>query len=410
MQRVILLSILIFSITCSKQEQESIQTEPMEEPSIESRAQELAQKLIITDGHIDLPYRLHDLMEDVSKQTDHGEFDLVRARAGGLNAPFMSIYVPSSYQENGGAKEFAEQMIALVTQITREHPDKFAIATNPDEVEQLFEKKMIAFPMGMENGAPLEDDLDNVQYFHQKGIRYITLTHAKDNLICDSSYDTTRTWNGLSDYGKAVVKEMNRVGVMIDVSHVSDQAFYQVIEITEAPVIASHSSCRYFTPGWERNMSDDMIKTLAEKGGVIQINFGSNFLSRDSRASRDKVNHYLDQWAQTQDSLDERQVRDFRAEYFRENYSYSGVSDVVDHIDHVVELVGIDHVGFGSDFDGVGDTLPIGLKDVSQYPNILAELLRRGYSEEDIAKICYQNVFRVWNQTAEVASALNQAR
>ena len=409
MQRFILLSILIFSISCSKQEQESIQTEPMEEPSVESRAQELAQNLIITDGHIDLPYRLHDLMEDVSQQTSYGEFDFVRARAGGLDAPFMSIYVPSSYQENGGAKEFAEQMIELVTQITKEHPDKFAIATSPKEVEQLFEKQMIAFPMGMENGAPLEDDLSNVQYFYQQGIRYITLTHAKDNLICDSSYDTTRTWNGLSDYGKAVVKEMNRVGVMIDVSHVSDQAFYQVLEITEAPVIASHSSCRNFTPGWERNMSDDMIKTLAEKGGVIQINFGSNFLSRVSRASRDKVNGYLDQWAQTQDSLDEQQVKDFRAKYFRENYSYSTVSDVVDHIDHVVGLVGIDHVGFGSDFDGVGDTLPIGLKDVSQYPNILAELLRRGYSEEDIAKICYQNVFRVWNQTAEVASALNQA-
>ena len=374
----------------------------MDTLSLEDKARQLARNTIITDGHVDLPYRLNKEMEDVSGRTEKGDFDFVRARSGGLDAPFMSIYVPSSYQESEGAHEFADQMIDLVVRITTEYPDKFAIARNPREVEELFQKGLVALPMGMENGAPLEDDLRNVKYFYDKGIRYITLTHAKDNLICDSSYDTTRTWNGLSEYGRKVVAEMNRVGIMVDVSHISDDAFYQVMEISQAPVIASHSSCRYFTPGWQRNMSDDMIKTLADHGGVIQMNFGSNFLDGASRASSNEIDKYLTAW-ETESELGAEEIEAFKQSYRSENYRYSNVSKVVDHIDHVVSLAGIDHVAFGSDFDGVGNTLPTGLKDVSHYPNIIAELLRRGYSEEDIAKICHKNVFRVWDKAAQVA-------
>src|SRR4029453_5271069 len=162
---------------------------------------------------------------------------------------------------------------------------KFAIGDSPQLIEKNFRKGLISLPMGMENGAPLID-LPDVKYFYDRAIRYVTLTHGKDNQICDSSYDTTRTWGGLSPYGVGVVHEMNKVGIMIDVSHISDQAFYQVMDVSSAPVVATHSSCRFFTPGWERNMSDEMIKLLAQKDGVIQINFGSDFLDSDIAAAR----------------------------------------------------------------------------------------------------------------------------
>ena len=379
----------------------------MDTLSIEAKAHELAQNLIILDGHIDVPHRLIKLMEDVSVRTQNGEFDFERAKEGGLNAPFMSIYIPSSYQETGGATQYADQLIDMVDSIATNNVDKFGIARSPAEVSSLFDQGKIALPMGMENGAPLEDDLEKVQYFFDRGIRYITLTHGKDNLICDSSYDTTRTWNGLSDFGKQVVQEMNQVGIMVDISHVSDEAFFQVMEISKAPAIASHSSCRHFTPGWERNMSDEMIMELAANDGVIQINFGSAFLDQASMESGDRIDEYLANWEVDNQDLTAAEINDHNRQYHRQHYNYADVNQVADHIDHVVNLVGINHVGLGSDYDGVGDTLPEGLKDVSQYPNLLAELLRRGYSEEDLAKICYQNVFRVWEKTEEVALNLS---
>lgn len=405
------LSICSIAILCSCSQGSATKDNQgnMDSIFLTDRARELAHKLILTDGHIDVPHRLNGLMEDVGNRTVHGDFDYVRAKEGGLNAPFMSIYVPATYQDNGGAKEFAEKMIALVEEMVNQHPDKFATAGSPQEVQSLFEQGKIALPMGMENGAPLGNDLDNVEYFYQRGIRYITLTHSKDNLICDSSYDSTRTWNGLSDFGRQVVTEMNRVGIIADVSHVSDSAFYQVMEISKAPAIASHSSCRHFTPGWERNMSDDMIKTLASNDGVIQINFGSSFLDQASRESSDQINGHLTKWESEQSGLSRTEIDRYRKDYYRKHFVYSDVSRVADHIDHVVSITGIDHVGLGSDYDGVGDTLPTGLKDVSQYPNLIAELLRRGYSEEEIAKICYKNVFRVWNKVAEVAQELQLA-
>lgn len=406
MQHLFLICLFAVLISCNSGTSRQANHHEMDSLALMDKATQLAHQFIITDGHIDVPYRLNILMEDVGVRTEQGDFDFVRAKVGGLDAPFMSIYVPSSYQETGGAREFALEMIDLVKGIVSRHPDKFGVARNPDEVRELFDNGLIALPMGMENGAPLEDDLNNIQYFYDLGISYITLTHAKDNLICDSSYDTTRTWNGLSDFGGKVVGEMNRVGVMVDVSHISDSAFYQVMEISEAPAIASHSSCRHFTPGWERNMSDDMIKTLARNEGVIQINFGSSFLDQASNKSNEQVRDYLDQWQAGHSDLSNEVIEAYKKKYRREHFIYSVVSRVADHIDHVVSIAGIDHVGLGSDFDGVGDSLPVGLKDVSQYPNLIAELLRRGYSEEDVAKICYQNVFRVWNKAAEVAAGL----
>lgn len=377
-----------------------------------AKAEELAHRFIIIDGHIDLPYRLTVRNFRLTKEfigipieTDDGDFDYLRAKKGGLDAPFMSIFIPSRYQETGGAKAFADSLIDMVTGIAEAHPDKFAIATSPEEVMEQFGNGLVSLPMGMENGAPIEADLSNVRYFRERGISYITLTHAKDNQICDSSYDTTATWNGLSPFGREVVAEMNRVGIMVDISHVSDRTFWEVMELTEVPVIASHSSCRKFTPGFERNMSDDMIKALGKNGGVMQINFGSNFLDGKIRAYRDEKRKELRALLAEKGLTDSDPAAKPVIEAFREANPrlYSDVEMVADHIDHVVQIAGIDHVGFGSDFDGVGDTLPAGLKDVAQYPNLICELLKRGYTEEDIAKICYRNVFRVWNEVIQLA-------
>ena len=371
------------------------------------KANELAQKFIITDGHIDVPWRLHKGgYEDLSVRTPGGDFDYVRATEGGLDVPFMSIYVPATYQVTGGAKAMAEELIGMVERITTDHPDKFEIAYNVSDANRIVSEGKIALPMGMENGAPIEGDLKNIEYFHNKGISYITLTHSKDNAICDSSYDTTGTHQGLSSFGAEVVIEMNRVGVMVDISHVSDNAFYQVMDITKVPAIASHSSCRHFTPGFERNMSDDMIKRLAENGGVIQINFGSSFVTKSSQDKRTANGEKVSQYAEENNlESDDPKVQEFAKQVAEDNPVFCDVTDVADHIDRVVELAGIEHVGFGSDYDGVGDTLPYGLKDPSDFPNLIYHLLKRGYSEEDIEKICYKNVWRVWKATEEFANS-----
>jgi membrane dipeptidase len=373
------------------------------------RALELATKFIILDTHIDVPYRLRNEMQDISVRTESGDFDYPRAVAGGLDGCFMSIYTPAKLESQRRSKALADSLIDLVEGFAIRWPDKFAVATSPDEVIDLREEGMFALMLGMENGSPLEGDVKNLRYFHARGVRYITLTHSKNNHICDSSYDKTRTWNGLSAFGRLVIKEMNRLGIMIDVSHVSDDTFHQVMELTRAPVIASHSSCRHFTPGFERNMSDDMIRKLAKNGGVIQINFGSIFISEKCRLrfyeGRDKAL----QWAQENDiDPEHKSVREWRDHYFEEHpVGVADVTDVANHIDHVVQLVGVEHVGFGSDFDGVGDSLPTGLKDVSYFPNLIKELLARGYEEEDIEKICSGNLLRVWRDVERVASELS---
>ena len=373
--------------------------------ALKKRAYELAHKFIITDGHIDVPWRLNDGYEDLSIRTETGDFDYIRAKEGGLDAPFMSIYVPSSYQETGGAKEKADSLIDLVHRIANDHPDKFEVAFSVADVNRIFGDGKIALPMGMENGAPILDDLNNVQYFYDRGIRYITLTHAKDNLICDSSYDTTGTWNGLSPFGREVVKEMNRVGIMVDISHVTDEVINQVMDMTDVPVIASHSSCRYFTPGWERNMGDAEIKRLKDNGGVIQINYGSSFVTQVSQDKRKANSEKIEAYAK-ENGLEENDETfiAYAKKVNEENPMYADITEVVDHIDHVVELAGIDHVGIGSDYDGVGDSLPYGLKDVASYPNLIFHLLKRGYSEEDIEKICYKNIWRVWLAVEKAAA------
>jgi membrane dipeptidase len=380
---------------------------PLEAEDLEAKAERLAQDLLIVDTHVDFPYRQRDDPADVSQRTEDRNFDYAKARAGGLNAPFMSIYIPSSYQEKGGAKELAEELIEMIEGLERDHPDKFAIARSPADVETQFADGVISLPMGMENGEAIEGDLANVAYFHERGIRYIGLTHGENNHISDSSYADEKEWNGLSPFGHEVVAEMNRVGIMVDTSHLSDDAFWQILEISKAPVIASHSSCRKFTPDWERNIGDEMIQALAAAGGVVQINYGNAFLTQ-------AANHQSSEfWKAAEEAGLEpgsNEAEAWREAYWQEHKRvWPSVSNVVDHIDHVVELVGVDHVGLGSDFDGVGDSLPKGLKDASQLPNLILELLERGYSDDDIAKIAGGNLMRVWRSVEQVAAEMQAA-
>ena len=388
--------VLCFLISCTK-------TDP---PNL---SKQIASEMLIVDTHIDVPYRLWEQhqsgqeIDDISKITT-GNFDFTKAKSGGLNVPFFSIYLPAETEEDGSAYEVANNLIDMVEDIVTLSPDKFTLIKSTDDISSLDIKNTLGVVLGMENGAPIEGNLSRVQFFYDRGIRYITLTHSKTNHISDSSYDENIQWGGLSDFGKQLIEEMNSVGIMVDISHVNDDAFYQAIEISNTPVIASHSSLRHFTPGFERNVDDEMLKALAKKGGVIQINFGSSFISEAPGLYFDKIKKYINDQVIDLKNASKEDIDKVRAEFMSNNpFPYANVSLVADHIDRVVVLVGIDHVGLGSDFDGVGDSLPEGLKDVSMYPNLIKELLNRGYKKEDIRKILSGNLLRVWKQVESYA-------
>ena len=388
------------------------QTEKMGdiELKLKTKAQELARKYMIIDTHMDVPYRLKKKMEDISVRTAGGDFDYPRARKGGLDVAFMAVYVPAEYEGTGNAYKFADETIDMVEGFARTWPDKFVMAGSVADVKKQFGHGSLSLAMGIENGSCLEGNLANLKYFHDRGISYVTLAHSKANHICDSSFDPERKWNGLSPFGVKVVSEMNRLGMIVDVSHVSDDTFYQIIKHSKAPVVATHSSCRHFVPGYERNMSDEMIKLLAEKGGVIQINFGSMFIDRQVNQQAAELKKRLDDYIEAH-NLEGREREDYIEKFKREHpLQKVHVSDVAAHIEHVIELVGIDYVGLGSDYDGVGDNLPEGLEDVSCYPNLIYELLKKGRTEEDIEKICSGNFLRVWADVERIARELQSGQ
>lgn len=368
-------------------------------PDFAAEARRIAHEAIIVDTHIDVPYRLEEKPADVTRDTEDGDFDYPRAVAGGLNAPFMSIYTPAELEAAGTSNAVAHALIDLVEGVVASAPGRVAIARSPADVRRQFAAGILSLPLGMENGSPLDGDLANVRRFYDRGIRYITLAHGKSNALSDSSYDENRQWDGLSPFGEAVVREMNRLGMMVDVSHLSDAAFYDVLEVSTAPVIASHSSARHFTPGFERNMDDDMIRALAANGGVIMINFGSMFITAEARAYSKARSEAEKLWKADHPGLSETEVETAFAKIYAEAHGpfpYATLDDVLDHFDHVIRLVGIDHVGIGSDYDGVGDSLPIGLKDVSTYPELVRGLLERGHDEAAVRRILGENLLRVW--------------
>lgn len=362
------------------------------------RARQLLKKTPVIDTHVDFPYSLIEHKEwytpnytALALKHPIGDFDYERAKKGSLYGPFMSIYIPASYQNTpGSARKLADSLINTVEDIAKNYPDKFALAPRAADVERNFKKGIISLPMGMENGAPIEQ-ISDVAYFHQRGIRYVTLAHSRDNRISDSSYDTLNTHGGLSTFGREVVREMNRVGIMVDVSHLTDNAIWDVLETSTKPVIATHSACRHFTPGYQRNLPDTLIRAIARQGGVIQVPFSHYFLSTRSREA------FFDAEKEMKEKgLDEHSPEARR--FMQSALAKAGISvrDVADHIDHIKNLAGVEHIGLGSDFDGVGLALPPDLNDVSMYANLVAELLRRGYSKSDVRKICYQNTLRVW--------------
>ena len=367
------------------------------------RARELAQRSLIVDTHIDAPYRAFREAADLGVLVPEREFDYPRARLGGLDVAFMSIFTPARSAE-GESREVADQLVDLVEALAATQAGKFAIARCTADVERLRGSGRVALALGMENASPLEGTTENLDHFVARGIRYVSLAHSRSNRYADSSYDLNERWQGLSELGRQTVPELNRRGVMVDISHLSDKAAWQVLELSKAPVIASHSSLRHFIPGFHRNMSDDMVKAVAEGSGVVQINFGSGFVSEDAR-----------KWAMRRDAAmlahfvgiepDAEARRGFREAYAAEHpYPFATVATVLDHIDRAVALAGIDHVGLGSDFEGVGDTLPIGLKDVGDFPNLVAGLLGRGYDDDAIAKILGLNLMRVWREVEQYAA------
>jgi membrane dipeptidase len=379
------------------------------EAELRKKADRLAHEILLLDTHLDTPFELQKRMQDISGRIEGGHFDYVRARQGGLDALFMAVYVAPEYEEKGGAKAYAEGTIDMIAGFARQWPDKFALVNSIEGIKAHFGSGQVSILLAIENGSALEDNLDNVQHFYERGVRYVTLVHSKNNHICDSSFDDAPKWHGLSPFGKELIARMNRVGMMIDVSHASDEAFDQILELSRAPVVATHSSCRHFTPGWQRNLSDDMIRRLAQKGGVIQVNFGAMFVNGAVNAQFEVLRKEILQHIQANHLEGPRRSRYIEQRWKQAQLVPAHVSDVADNIDHIAKLVGLDHVGFGSDFDGI-TYVPVGLEDVSAYPNLIYGLLKRGYGEPDIRQICGANFLAVWAEVQKAAEALHAQR
>lgn len=374
-------------------------------------ARTLAQDAVIVDTHIDAPGMLTERWMDLGTEAAGREFDYPKSRAGGLDVAFMSIYTSPAQDDDGSAWQVANQMIDAVEALAQRHPDKFALLRSPRDVERLRNGGRVLLPLGMENGAPIGEDLANLQLFFDRGVRYITLAHSAANRIADSSYGLERKWHGLSPFGKQVVAEMNRLGIMVDVSHLSDESASAAIALSTVPVIASHSALRHFTPDFERNISDDLAKAVAAKGGVVQIPFGTMFV--DPQGAADTQANF-----RARNALDRRNAELVAAgkppedvEAFEKAWEAShparqtAIDAVLDQIDYAVELIGIDHVGIGSDFDGVSGKLPDGLRTVADYPNFVAGLQARDYNDADIRKILGGNLLRVWTAIEAGAAA-----
>ncbi len=378
------------------------------EAELRKKADQLAHEILLLDTHLDTPFELQKKMQDISGRIEGGHFDYVRARQGGLDALFMAVYVAPEYEEKGGAKAYAEETIDMIEGFARQWPDKFALVHSIDGIKTQFGSGRIAILLGIENGSALEDNLDNVQHFSGRGVRYITLVHSKNNHICDSSFDDGPKWHGLSPFGKELIARMNRVGMMIDVSHASDEATQQILELSQAPVVATHSSCRHFTPGWHRNLNDDLIQRIAQKGGVIQVNFGAMFVNAAVNSQFEVLRKEILQHIQANHLQGPERSRYIEQRWKQAPLCKARAGDVADHIDHIARLAGVEHVGLGSDFDGITE-VPVGLEDVSAYPNLIYELLKKGYGEQDIRKICSENFLRTW-AAVEKAAAEQRSR
>ncbi|QQS45819.1 MAG: dipeptidase [Acidobacteriota bacterium] len=352
---------------------------------LRQRADKLHREAIVVDTHNDITSPIVDAGFDMGARDSSGktQTDIPRMREGGLDAEFFSIYVASSYAKDGGAARRALQMIDGVYEQIRRHPESLELALTVSDIRRLHKAGRIAALMGIEGGHAIEDSLSALRMFHRLGIRYMTLTHTNTNNWADSaggiSVKGERRHEGLTDFGREVVREMNRLGMMIDISHVSDETFNDCIETSRAPLIASHSSCRALTDV-PRNMSDEMLRALARNGGVVMINFYNGFINTEyARPGMPPPAKAAEQ---------------------------ATFEMLMRHFEHAIRVAGIDHVGIGSDFDGVDGLLPPGMEDVTKLPAITYELLKRGYSEADVKKVLGENLLRVMGRVESVAAQM----
>jgi membrane dipeptidase len=369
---------------------------------ISKKARRIHARVLTLDTHADAPINLQkdDFDIGVAHDVKKGgtQIDFPRMKQGDMDAMFFAVYMaqgPRTPEGHARAKEKALDIFDRIHASLRRYPALAELATSPTDAYRIEKLGRRAVFIGMENGYPVGEDLSLLKTYYDLGCRYITLSHFANNAICDSATDPDGPLhNGLSAFGKQVVAEMNRLGMMIDVSHVSDKTFYDVLALSKAPVIASHSNSRALCD-FPRNMTDQMIKDLAAKGGVIQVNFVSDYLRKPSDAHRQALNSVRMAGVGKVVTPDVQARIEAKTDSIKRVYAAerASLADIVNHIDHIVKLVGIDHVGIGSDFDGGGAVN--GLEDVSEIANLTAELLRRGYSEADIAKIWGGNLLRV---------------
>jgi membrane dipeptidase len=385
--------------------------------AISARARTIHESAIVVDTHADTPQRFLDENFDIgsSDPKDRGNISLDKARAGNLGAEFFSIWVDPEINQGHFAKHTLDLIDSVYEQAAR-NPDRIMMAFSVDDIERAHKQKKLAALMGIEGGHSIENDIRLLRDYYRLGVRYMTLTWSNTNEWADSSGDTDdakiRRHNGLTDFGKQVVREMNRLGMMVDISHVADKTFWDVIATSKAPVIASHSSARALTNA-PRNMTDDMLKAVAKNGGVVDVNFFSGFLdqnywdaSRAQAKARDAAIHdYLDKLraeGKPVTFMDEDRINgEWMAKIPRPPFTA-----LIDHIDHIAKVAGVDHVGLGSDFDGVSGATPAGMDSAADLPRITQALLDRGYSADDIHKILGGNVLRVFKEVERVSREL----
>ncbi|MBN2633812.1 MAG: membrane dipeptidase [Bacteroidales bacterium] len=378
------------------------------EEKLVQRADKLHREILTVDTHCDTPMRLMQSDFDLGVRHDDGCVDFPRMNEGGLDAEFFAVFLGQGPRDDSSYQKVYKQTLSIFDAIHRNVEKNSAmaeIATSPEDAYRLKKDGKIAAFIGIENGYPLANDISRIREFYNLGARYITLCHSRNNDICDSSTDAAGPeHNGLSGFGKEVVQEMNRLGMMVDVSHISDKSFYDVIQVSKAPVIASHSSCRSLCSS-PRNLTDDMLQALKSNGGVIQICILSSYIKtpEPNPELETKMSGLKEKYGDLRALTAEQRkaYSDERRALWDKYRKLATVSDVVDHIDHVVQVIGIDHVGIGTDFDGGGGVE--GCMNVSEMKNITIELLRRGYTRAELEKIWGGNFMRVFRQVEEVA-------
>lgn len=358
-----------------------------------ARARRIHARTVAVDSHLDTMQRVLNQKADLTERVSFGHVDLPRLRESGVRAPFFALWAPTFYK-GAEAVRRTLQLRDAVQQLLDTHPEQIELATTAADVERITRAGKIAVILTIEGGHQIDDDLAVLRTYYRLGIRSMTLTHFRNTNFADSSTDKP-VHNGLTGFGKQVVREMNRLGMMVDISHVSDKTFYDTLAIVTKPVIASHSSCRAIS-NVPRNMTDDMIRALAKNGGVMGINFGPGFVSqKDADELKKKIGAAVERDpGLTGEALDDFAAKQYIREYGTMSQAFATIDDVVAGIDHAVKIAGIDHVGIGSDFDGISN-VPRGLEDISKLPVVTAALLKKGYSEQDVKKILGGNFLRV---------------